>query len=48
MNTWFLEQNTGTGEINFHYKVEGTVPEPGTLGMLALGVLFIRSVRRRV
>ena len=47
VNTWFLEQNTTTGEIIFHYKVEGSVPEPGTVGFLAVGLVFLRTLRQR-
>ena len=43
-NTWYLEQ-TGSG-IFFHYKVQGSVPEPGTLGLLVIGGLFLRRIRR--
>ena len=43
VNTYYLEQ-TGS-EITFHYKVEGTVPEPGTVGLLGLGILLIRRIR---
>lgn len=43
-NTWYLEQ-TGAG-IFFHYKVQGSVPEPGTLGLLIVGGLFLRRIRK--
>ena len=44
-NSWYLEQ-TGSA-ITFHYKVQGTVPEPGTLGLGALGAYVLRLVKRR-
>ena len=44
-NTWYLEQ-TGSA-ITFHYKVAGTVPEPGTLGLASLGIYLLRLARRR-
>ena len=48
VNTWFLEQTTGaSGGVVFHYKVEGSVPEPGTIGLLAFGLAFIRTARER-
>ena len=45
VNSWYLEQ-TGSA-ITFHYKVQGTVPEPGTLGLAALGTYMLRLARRR-
>ena len=43
-NTWYLEQ-IGSA-ITFHYKVQGTVPEPNTLGLTALGAYLLRVARR--
>ena len=45
LNTWYLEQ-TATG-ATFHYKVAGTVPEPGTFALSLVGILVARSFRRR-
>ena len=45
-NEYFLEYDINGG-ITLHYKVEGTVPEPGTLGMLLAGVILIRGMRQR-
>jgi hypothetical protein len=45
-NQYYLEYDP-SGAITLHYKVEGTVPEPGTLGLLALGVAFMRTARQR-
>ena len=45
VNTWYLEQ-TASG-ITFHYKVAGSVPEPGTFSLSLLGVWIARSLRRR-
>ena len=44
VNSYYFEE-TANGVI-FHYKVEGSVPEPGTVGLLALGLLVLRRVRR--
>jgi hypothetical protein len=44
-NTWYLEQTASA--ITFHYKVAGTVPEPGTFGLAAIGAYLLRTVRRR-
>jgi len=45
-NEYFLEYDSA-GAITLFYKVEGTVPEPGTLGLLLLGVIGLRSMRLR-
>lgn len=44
-NTWYLEQNAAG--VFFHYKVQGAVPEPSSLGLLVLGGLFLRRLRRK-
>ena len=46
-DTWFLEYDETLDVVNFHYKVSGSVPEPGTVGMLALGILFLRASHDR-
>ena len=43
-NTWYLEQTASA--ITFHYKVAGTVPEPGTCALLAMGALGLRVFRK--
>ena len=46
VNTYYLETTTGAGgSIVFHYKVSGSVPEPGTAGLALLGILLVRSLR---
>lgn len=45
VNTWYLEQNASG--VFFHFKVQGAVPEPSTLGLLLVGGLFIRRIRRK-
>jgi hypothetical protein len=58
VNQWFLQyaQNVvnpvgfaaGTYDmVYFHYRVAGYVPEPGTMGLMALGGLLLRSLRKR-
>ena len=44
-NSYFLEYTADS--LILHYKVEGTVPEPGTLGLLVAGVVFLRAARRK-
>ena len=47
-NTYFIEQATGVGGgFTFHYNVEGSVPDPGTAGMAALGLLLLRGMKQR-
>ena len=58
LNTWYLEYATnvvdpsgfapGTYDmVIFHYRVNGYVPEPGTFGLMSLGALLLRNLRRR-
>jgi len=44
VNTYYFEQSADS--IFFHYKVEGSVPEPGTMGLLVLGLCVVQYVRR--
>lgn len=46
-NTWYLEHDTANNTIWFHYNVAGSVPEPSSLGLLLVGGLFIRNLRRK-
>ena len=46
VNEYYLEYDSA-GSITLFYKVEGTVPEPGTMGLLAVGLLFARGMRER-
>ena len=46
-NTYFLEYDTADDIVYLHYKVEGTVPEPGTAGLLMFGLLFVRGMLPR-
>jgi hypothetical protein len=43
-NTFYIETTGNT--VWFHYKVTGTVPEPGTGMLLGLGVLMARGLHR--
>ncbi|MFP6906209.1 MAG: PEP-CTERM sorting domain-containing protein, partial [Verrucomicrobiota bacterium] len=43
-NTFFIETTGDT--VWFHYKVTGTIPEPGTGMLLGLGVLMARGLHR--
>ncbi|MFP6906830.1 MAG: PEP-CTERM sorting domain-containing protein, partial [Verrucomicrobiota bacterium] len=43
-NTFYIETTGDT--VWFHYKVTGTVPEPGTGLLFGLGVLMVRGLHR--
>ncbi|MFO1523218.1 MAG: hypothetical protein U1F77_13635 [Kiritimatiellia bacterium] len=56
LNTYYLEYATSgiTGEgiqagaaLLLHYKVAGSVPEPGSLGLTVAGVILARAMTRR-
>ncbi len=55
LNTWAIEYRDGTGGftqaggdvILLHYKVAGSVPEPGTAGLMIAGGMLLRVLRRR-
>jgi fibronectin-binding autotransporter adhesin len=50
MNTYYIEYRTSGvlsgAAVLFHYKVAGSVPEPGSAGLLLGGVLLLRAMRR--
>ena len=48
LNSYYIEYRTSgaTDQILFHYRVAGSVPEPGSAGLLALGLLMLRRIRR--
>jgi hypothetical protein len=43
-NTYYVETTGDT--VYFHYKVTGTVPEPGTGVLFGIGVLMLRGLHR--
>jgi fibronectin-binding autotransporter adhesin len=51
MNTYYIEYRTSGvlsgAAVLFHYKVAGSVPEPGSAGLLIAGASLIRMLRRR-
>jgi fibronectin-binding autotransporter adhesin len=51
MNTYYIEYRTSGvlsgAAVLFHYKVAGSVPEPGSAGLLVAGASLIRLLRRR-
>ena len=47
VNHWYLEYDETADTISFFYKVEGTVPEPGVMGLLLLGVVFLMGTRNQ-
>jgi fibronectin-binding autotransporter adhesin len=50
MNTYYIEYRTSGvlsgAAVLFHYKVAGSVPEPGSAGLLLGGVVLLRAMRR--
>ncbi len=46
INSFGMETNSGTG-IKAGATVSSSVPEPSTLGLLALGAFGVASIRRR-
>ena len=50
MNTYYIEYRTSGvlsgAAVLFHYKVAGSVPEPGSAGLLLGGVILLRTMRR--
>jgi fibronectin-binding autotransporter adhesin len=50
MNTYYIEYRTSGvlsgAAVLFHYKVAGSVPEPGSAGLLLGGVILLRAMRR--
>lgn len=51
LNSYYIEYRTSGvlsgAAILFHYKVAGSVPEPGTAGLFGVGFLLLRVLRRR-
>jgi hypothetical protein len=45
VNSGYLDYRAGDG-IYFVYKISGTVPEPGTVGLLLMGTLLIKGFHR--
>jgi hypothetical protein len=46
VNTYYLEYETGTGNLLFHYRVSAAVPEPGTAALAVIGAYLLRLTRR--
>ena len=46
VNTFFLDYST-PGQITFLYKISNTVPEPSTVGLLAVSLVFLRGFARK-
>ena len=44
-NTWYLELTAN--QVLFHYHVTAAIPEPASAGLLSMGVLLLRALRRR-
>ena len=46
-NTYYLEYETDTGNVLFHYRLTATIPEPASASLIAMGALMLRVMRRR-
>ncbi|MFO1492348.1 MAG: autotransporter-associated beta strand repeat-containing protein [Kiritimatiellia bacterium] len=46
-NTYYLEYETGTGNILFHYRLTATIPEPASAALMGLGVVLLRILKGR-
>ena len=46
VDTYYLEYETDTGNVLFHYRLSASVPEPASAGLLVVGALFLRALRR--
>ncbi len=47
VNTYYLEYETDTGNVLFHYRLSATIPEPASAGLIAMGAVLLRVMRRR-
>ena len=47
VNTYYLEYETDTGNVLFHYRLSATIPEPASAGLIAMGTMLLRVMRRR-
>jgi hypothetical protein len=47
VDTYYLEYETDTGNVLFHYRLSASVPEPASAGLLVAGTLLLRVLRRR-
>ena len=46
-NTYYLEYESDTGNVLFHYRLTATIPEPASAGLIAMGAILLRVMRRR-
>ncbi|MFO1490299.1 MAG: autotransporter-associated beta strand repeat-containing protein [Kiritimatiellia bacterium] len=46
-NTYYLEYETDSGNLLFHYHLTATIPEPASAGLLVAGGLLLRVLGRR-
>jgi fibronectin-binding autotransporter adhesin len=47
VNTYYLEYESDTGNILFHYRLSASVPEPASAGLMVAGLVLLRALRRR-
>ena len=46
-NTYYLEYETDSGNILFHYHLTATIPEPASAGLMVAGLVLMQALRRR-
>ncbi len=47
VNTYYLEYETDSGNVLFHYRLSATIPEPASAGLMVAGLVLLRALRRR-
>ena len=47
VNTYYLEYETDTGNVLFHYRLSASIPEPGSAGLCLAGAVLLRALKRK-
>ena len=47
VNTYYLEYETDTGNVLFHYRLSASIPEPASAGLVVAGAIFLRALKRK-
>ena len=47
VNTYYLEYETDTGNVLFHYRVSASIPEPASAGLCVAGAILLRALKRK-
>lgn len=46
-DTYYLEYETDTGNVLFHYRLSASVPEPASAGLCVAGAVLLRALKRK-